>query len=101
MNVKIRVKINEKKDSNVKAYVGLTFDECFVVTGLKVVDGKNGLFVAYPSYKSSDGTYKNIAYPWDKEYREILTQGIIGKYKKEIGNHKETYSNHISWIKVE
>ena len=94
MNVKIRVKINEKKDSNIKAYVGVTFDECFVVNGLKVVDGKKGLFVAYPSYKASDGTYKDIAYPLDKAYRAILTKAIISKYEKEIDNHKETDSNH-------
>lgn len=94
MNVKIRVKINEKNDSNIKAYVSLTFDECFTVIGLKVVDGKNGLFVAYPSYRTSDGTYKDIAYPLNTDYREILSDAIINKYKKEIDNHKETDSYH-------
>lgn len=82
MNVKIRVKINKKKDSKIKAYVGVTFDECFAVNGLKVVDGKKGLFVAFPSYKVDDG-YVEIAYPLDKEYREMLTNAIINKYEKK------------------
>ncbi len=34
-----------------KAYATVTFDRCFVVRNLKIIDGKNGLFVAMPSNK--------------------------------------------------
>ena len=66
------------------------------MNGLKVVDGKKGLFVAFPSFKSSDGTYKDIAYPLDKAYRAILTKAIITKYEKEIDNYKEKDNNEES-----
>lgn len=89
MKVKIKLRFNQKENSKIKAYVGLAFDECFVVNGIKLVEGKNGLFVAYPSYKNSDGEYKDIAYPLDKGYRDLLTKEIISKYEKEIDNHKE------------
>ena len=95
MNVKIKVRINKKNNNNIEAYVGLTFDECFAVNGLKVIDGKNGLFVAFPSYKTSDGTYRDIVYPLDKAYRDKLTKAIIEKYEKEIDNYheKDSYTN--------
>lgn len=82
MNVKINVRVNQK-NSRIKAYVGVAFDECFAINGIKVVEGKNGLFVAYPSYQTTDGTYKDIAYPLNKGYREKLNNAIIEKYKKE------------------
>ncbi len=41
------------KDSNkkLKAYVTITFDNCFVVRDIKVIEGSKGLFVAMPSSK--------------------------------------------------
>ncbi|MBU0634810.1 MAG: SpoVG family protein [Candidatus Omnitrophica bacterium] len=41
------------KDSNkkLKAYVTVTFDDCFVVRDVKVIEGSKGLFVAMPSAK--------------------------------------------------
>ncbi len=41
------------KDSNkkLKAYVTITFDNCFVVRDVKVIEGSKGLFVAMPSSK--------------------------------------------------
>ena len=38
-------------ERRLKAYVTLTFDHSFVVRNIKIIDGKNGLFVAMPSHK--------------------------------------------------
>ena len=38
-------------EGKLKAYAAVTFDECFVVHNIKVIDGKAGLFVAMPSRK--------------------------------------------------
>ena len=83
MKVEITI-YKTKSESKIKARVSLLFDKSFVVNGIKVVEGKNGLFVAFPSYQISDGTYKDIAYPLTKGYRENLCNAIIEKYKKEI-----------------
>lgn len=47
----VRVYPRNKDAEKVKAYVTITFDNCFVVRDLKILDGKNGLFVAMPSRK--------------------------------------------------
>lgn len=39
-------------ERRLKAYATVTFDQCFVVRNIKIIDGKNGLFVAMPSHKS-------------------------------------------------
>lgn len=38
-------------DKRLKAYVTLTFNQCFVVRNIKIIEGRNGLFVAMPSHK--------------------------------------------------
>jgi stage V sporulation protein G len=62
-------KPEEATDQKLKAYASIVFDDSFLVRGLKVIDGKKGLFVVMPSRKLSDGTYKDIAHPLDTETR--------------------------------
>lgn len=51
----IRVKlIDDKTDNRLRAFCSITFDDCFVVRDLKVIDGTKGLFIAMPSRKLTD-----------------------------------------------
>lgn len=83
MKVEIKIYKIKSEKSKIKAMASLAFDKCFVVSGLKIIGGTKGLFVTFPSYQKSDGTYKDIAYPLSKDYRENLCNAIIEKYKKE------------------
>ena len=70
-------------EERLKAYVTVTFDSCFVVRDLKVINGNTGLFVAMPSKKKKDGTYKDIAHPINTDFRSYLEKLILDKYKDE------------------
>ena len=48
----IRVFPKEGQDKKLKAYTTVTFDNCFVVRNIKVIQGSNALFIAMPSRKS-------------------------------------------------
>ncbi len=73
--------VNEEK---LKAYVTITFDDCFVVRDLKVINGNNGLFVAMPSKKRKDGTFKDTAHPLNNETRKMIEKKVLAEYEKEI-----------------
>jgi len=75
--------VNEEK---LKAYVTITFDDCFVVRDLKVINGNNGLFVAMPSKKRKDGTFKDTAHPLNNETRKMIEEKVLAEYEKEIQN---------------
>ena len=47
----IRVFLREAPQTRLKAYVTITFDQCFVVRNMKIIEGRSGLFVAMPSRK--------------------------------------------------
>jgi stage V sporulation protein G len=67
-------------EQKLKAYASITFDSSFVVRGLKVIDGKNGLFVVMPSRKLSDGTFKDIAHPLNNEMRKTIEVMVLDKF---------------------
>ena len=78
------VKIFPVKEDRLKAYVSITFDQCFVVRDLKVISGDNGLFVAMPSKKRKDGTYRDTAHPLNNQTRQKIESVVLAEYQKEI-----------------
>ena len=47
----VRVKLMEDSDDRLLAFCSITFDDCFVVRDLKIIEGSNGPFVTMPSRK--------------------------------------------------
>ncbi len=47
----VRIKLMEEPGERLKAFCSITFDNCFVIRDLKIIDGSNGPFVAMPSRK--------------------------------------------------
>ena len=75
-----------EEEGRLKAVVSVTFDEEFVVHDMKIIDGDNGLFVAMPSRKSSDGVYRDIAHPINSQMRGILQKAILERYQEELAD---------------
>ncbi len=73
--------VNEDK---LKAYVTITIDNCFVIRDLKVIRGHNGLFVAMPSKKRKDGTFRDTAHPLNNETREKIESKVLKAYALEL-----------------
>ena len=82
------VKIFPVQEDRLKAYVAITFDRCFVVRDLKVINGNNGLFVAMPSKKRKDGTYRDTAHPLNNETRQMIESVVLAEYYKEVQKSK-------------
>lgn len=69
------------KKSNLKAFATVTFDDCFAVKSIRVMDGKKGLFISMPAQADNEGTYYDIAFPVTKEFRKELQEEIIDAYE--------------------
>lgn len=80
-DIKVR-KINA--EGRMKAVVSVTFDDCFVVHDIKVIEGQEKLFIAMPSRKTPDGEFKDIAHPINAEMRELLQNMILSKYEESL-----------------
>jgi stage V sporulation protein G len=47
----VRIKLMEESEDRLRAFCSITFDNCFVVRDLKIIEGSQGPFVAMPSRK--------------------------------------------------
>lgn len=65
---------------NLKAYATVTFDDAYVVHGLKVMEGRGGLWISMPASKNKRGDFKDIFHPISKDAREILVNSVIESY---------------------
>ena len=82
----VRVRLVKNEDSKLKGVASVTFDECFVVHDIKIIDGPDGFFIAMPSRKGKDGTFKDIAPPINTETREVLVQSVLNAYSAETAS---------------
>jgi stage V sporulation protein G len=80
------VKVIPVDDEKLKAFVSIVFDQCFVVTDIKIIHGPKGLFVSMPSKKRKDGTFKDIAHPLNNQMRQYLEDKVLTVYKQQVGS---------------
>ena len=73
----------KNSDSKLKAVASVTIEDCFVVHDIKVIEGNEGYFIAMPSRKTSDGSYRDIAHPIKPETREELRAAILAAFEEE------------------
>jgi stage V sporulation protein G len=78
------VRVSVREDPKLKAFVSITFNDCFVIRGLKIIEGNKGMFVAMPSRKKPDGTFQDIAHPINNETRAWMEGEVLKAYQREM-----------------
>lgn len=75
------------EEGKLRAYVTVTFDQCFVIHNIKIIEGKMGMFIAMPCRKTKAGDFKDIAHPICPEFRSRLQDAIVASYER--GDHTD------------
>ncbi len=77
----------EREGSNIRGLARVYFDDSFIVNNVSILQGKEKLFVAMPSYKTKQmdekgkAVYQDVCYPVTKEFREKLYAEIVSQYE--------------------
>lgn len=90
------VRITLRGEEKLKAFANVTFDDCFVVRGMKVIQGTTGYFVSMPSRKRDDGTYSDIAHPTCMEMRQQLEEAVLEAYTSNMMAVQQGFSGNSS-----
>lgn len=77
----IRIK-KIKTNNRIVALATITINNSIVINDIKVLEGDNGLFIGMPSRKTQSGEYRDIAYPINRETRQLIQNAIIEEYNK-------------------
>jgi stage V sporulation protein G len=78
------VRITLKNEEKLKAFASITFDDSFVVRGLKVINGSQGYFVSMPSRRRKDGTFQDLAHPINNDLRKIIEDTVLDAFESEL-----------------
>jgi stage V sporulation protein G len=69
-------------------YGSICLDDCFIVDGVRVMNGKKGLFVSMPSRKNDRGEYDDLAFPLTKELRDEINAVVLRAYYAVTGKNE-------------
>jgi stage V sporulation protein G len=78
------IRVTLRNEDKLKAFVTVTFDKCFAVRNMKIVQGEQGPMLCMPSRKLPDGTFKDVAHPINADFRSYLEKRIFTAYQEEV-----------------
>jgi len=73
-----------EEDAKLKAIVSVTFDDALAVHDIKIIEGQDKYFLAMPSKKMPDGSYRDIVHPINVAMREEIEKAVIERYKASL-----------------
>ena len=79
----VNVRKVESETNRLKGVASVLIDDCFAVHDIRIIEGDNGLFIAMPSRKTSDGNYRDVAHPINPETRAMFEKVVLEEYNKE------------------
>ena len=68
-------------ESKLKAFADVSFGSV-VVKGLRIVEGKKGLFVGMPRQQGKDGKWYNSVWPTTKEIQQRISETVLAAYQR-------------------
>jgi stage V sporulation protein G len=83
------VKVFPIQEEKLKAFVSIVFDQCFMVNDIKIIQGRDGLFISMPSRKKKNGEFKDVAHPLNNETRRMIEEKVLGEYERVLGERGE------------
>ncbi len=79
------VKVFPIQEEKLRAFVSIVIDRCFMVNDIKVIQGRDGLFISMPSRRKKNGDFKDIAHPLNNETRRMIEERILTEYEGVVG----------------
>lgn len=101
MNIKgeYRMNITDVKirkvytDNRLRALVSITIDEAIAIHDIKIIQGPTRVFIAMPSRKEENGTYRDIVHPISSPIRKTIEETILSEYDKYLSQHSGELSD--------
>jgi stage V sporulation protein G len=90
------VKVFPIQEEKLKAFVSIVFDHCFMVNDIKIIQGREGLFISMPSRKKKNGEFKDVAHPLNNETRRMIEDKVLSEYHRVLAERGDEPAASIS-----
>jgi len=64
----------------VRGYVDITINDVILIKGIRIIDGKNGLFISMPSEKAKDNQWYETVRCLNKDIKEQIRDTVLEAY---------------------
>lgn len=83
LNIEVKRLHKLDGDGKLKAFADVAVADLFLIRGLRVVDGKKGLFVGMPREQGKDGQWYQTILPLSEEVRSQLNEIVLQTYQEQ------------------
>jgi stage V sporulation protein G len=77
-----------ESDNGLLAFVDVIFFKTILIKGIRIVSGKNGLFVGMPRERASNGKWYDRVMPVSQEARQVISDYILSVYNERTEKSK-------------
>ena len=89
------IRIHLMGEDRLKAFASVTFDDCFVVRNMKVVEADSGLRLCMPSRKTATNEYRDLAHPITQAFRSYLEGNVLKAYHAQLADKQSHGQNGV------
>ena len=72
-----------ESDRPLKAFADIIVNDALLIKGIKVLEGKNGLFVTMPQEQAKDKKWYDSVRCLTQEVREDITSAVLSVYRED------------------
>lgn len=78
------VRVFPVDEDKLRAFASIVIDDAFVVSDIKIIEGRNGRFLSMPSIRRKNGTFRDIAHPLNNETRRLMEERVFARYDEVL-----------------
>ena len=78
------VKVFPVREEKLRAFVSIILDDCFMVNDIKIIQGKDTLFISMPSRRKKNGDFKDVAHPLNNDTRRWIEERVLTAYRQQL-----------------
>ena len=76
------VKVFPVREEKLRAFVSIILDDCFMINDIKIIQGKDTLFISMPSRRKKNGDFKDVAHPLNNDTRRWIEDRVLTEYRQ-------------------
>jgi stage V sporulation protein G len=89
LHIEVKRMMTFENEGNVKALCDVDVNEQFLIRNLRIVDGKNGLFVSMPRLQTKRGQWIDLVSPLKPEIKEQINASLLAYYEENRASKEE------------
>ncbi len=84
LEIKVHKLYRLEGDRPLKAFVDISLNNAVLIKGIKVIKGREGLFVSMPQEQGKDNKWYESVRCLNKDIREQISEIVLGAYQAQI-----------------